>query len=83
MSTQLQVFGDDFDTPEGTCIRDYGHVADLCAAHLLAMKRARERLARNDYRRAGVGSTSMRIPTAFMMSMKLFNSGFPRGESVR
>ena len=36
--TQLQVFGDDFDTPDGTCIRDYVHVADLCAAHLLAMK---------------------------------------------
>ena len=37
--TQLQVFGDDFDTPDGTCIRDYVHIADLCAAHLLAMER--------------------------------------------
>jgi UDP-glucose-4-epimerase GalE len=36
--TQLQVFGDDFDTPDGTCIRDYVHIADLCAAHLLAME---------------------------------------------
>ena len=38
-ATQLQVFGDDFDTPDGTCIRDYVHIADLCAAHLLAMDR--------------------------------------------
>ncbi|QJR11726.1 UDP-glucose 4-epimerase [Usitatibacter rugosus] len=38
-ATQLQVFGDDFDTPDGTCIRDYVHVSDLCAAHLLAMRR--------------------------------------------
>jgi UDP-glucose-4-epimerase GalE len=37
--TQLQVFGDDFDTPDGTCIRDYVHIADLCTAHLLAMER--------------------------------------------
>jgi len=37
--TRLQVFGDDFDTPDGTCIRDYVHVTDLCAAHLLAVDR--------------------------------------------
>ena len=37
--TRLQVFGDDFDTPDGTCIRDYVHIADLCAAHLLALER--------------------------------------------
>ena len=40
--------------------------------------------ARKDYRRTGLsGSTSIRIPTAFMISMKLFNFGFPRDESVR
>ena len=37
--TRLQVFGDDFDTPDGTCVRDYVHIADLCAAHLLALQR--------------------------------------------
>ena len=37
--TKLQVFGDDFDTPDGTCVRDYVHIADLCAAHLLALQR--------------------------------------------
>lgn len=37
--TQLRVFGDDFDTPDGSCVRDYVHIADLCAAHLLAMER--------------------------------------------
>jgi UDP-glucose-4-epimerase GalE len=34
--TTLKVFGDDFDTPDGSCVRDYIHVQDLCAAHLLA-----------------------------------------------
>lgn len=34
---QLSVYGDDYDTPDGTCIRDYIHVDDLCQAHLLAL----------------------------------------------
>ena len=34
---KLQVFGDDYDTTDGTCIRDYVHVLDLAAAHLLAL----------------------------------------------
>lgn len=35
---QLNVFGDNYDTPDGTCIRDYVHVSDLCAAHMLALQ---------------------------------------------
>jgi UDP-glucose-4-epimerase GalE len=33
----LTVFGDDYDTPDGTCIRDYIHVLDLASAHLSAL----------------------------------------------
>jgi UDP-glucose 4-epimerase len=36
---ELTVFGDDYDTPDGTCIRDYIHVDDLCRAHLLALNK--------------------------------------------
>ena len=35
---EMQVFGNDYDTPDGTCIRDYIHVCDLCEAHLLALE---------------------------------------------
>ena len=35
-ATTLTVFGNDYDTPDGTCIRDYVHVDDLAAAHLTA-----------------------------------------------
>lgn len=35
----IKVFGDDYDTPDGTCIRDYVHVEDLCSAHRLALDR--------------------------------------------
>jgi UDP-glucose 4-epimerase len=34
---KLPIYGDDYPTPDGTCIRDYIHVADLAAAHLLAL----------------------------------------------
>jgi UDP-glucose 4-epimerase len=36
---QIAIYGADYDTPDGTCIRDYVHVLDLCEAHLLALKR--------------------------------------------
>lgn len=35
---KLQVFGDDYDTPDGTAIRDFLHVEDIAQAHILAMK---------------------------------------------
>ena len=35
---QISMFGTDYDTPDGTCIRDYVHIADLCEAHWLALQ---------------------------------------------
>jgi len=37
----VKIFGDDYDTPDGTCIRDYIHVSDLAQAHILALKKLR------------------------------------------
>jgi UDP-glucose 4-epimerase len=37
----ISIFGDDYETPDGTCIRDYVHVCDLCAAHVLALEAIR------------------------------------------
>lgn len=39
----MQIFGDDYPTPDGTCIRDYVHVCDLADAHLLALDMLRSR----------------------------------------
>jgi UDP-glucose 4-epimerase len=36
---QITIFGDDYDTPDGTCIRDYVHVVDLAKAHVVAIER--------------------------------------------
>jgi len=38
----LQVFGDDYPTPDGTCLRDYVHVTDLADAHVRALEAIRE-----------------------------------------
>lgn len=38
----IKIFGDDYNTPDGTCIRDYIHVTDLADAHILAVKYLRE-----------------------------------------
>ncbi|MCM1378287.1 MAG: UDP-glucose 4-epimerase GalE [Clostridium sp.] len=40
---ELTVFGDDYNTPDGSCIRDYIDVVDLAKAHVVAMKRMLER----------------------------------------
>lgn len=37
----IQIFGDDYSTPDGSCVRDYIHVTDLAQAHILALKRLR------------------------------------------
>jgi UDP-glucose 4-epimerase len=34
----VTIFGEDYDTPDGTCVRDYIHVLDLCEAHLVALE---------------------------------------------
>lgn len=46
---EARIFGDDYPTPDGTCIRDYIHVGDLVSAHLLALEalESRDRLIYN------------------------------------
>lgn len=47
---KISIFGDDYPTPDGTCIRDYIHVLDLAAAHLSALGALYEdRLVQNVY----------------------------------
>ena len=39
----VKIFGTDYPTPDGTCIRDYIHIEDLCSAHLLALEKLEDK----------------------------------------
>src|SRR5439155_15758265 len=45
----LEVFGDDYPTPDGTCLRDYVHVSDLADAHVRALEAMRTKGASDAY----------------------------------
>lgn len=53
--SEVMIFGDDYQTPDGTCIRDFIHVQDLCRAHLLALKALKEGM-KSDVFNLGSGS---------------------------
>ncbi len=53
---QLKVFGEDYNTPDGTCIRDYIHVVDLAKAHVIAIKRLLENKNEKNYEFFNLGT---------------------------
>jgi len=46
---ELQIFGDDYETPDGTCVRDYVHIEDLADAHLLALEHLKKGMKSNAF----------------------------------
>ena len=66
---QLSVFGDDYPTKDGTCIRDYIHVVDLAKAHVAALKRLLHNENSSNYEvfniGTGKGSSVLEVITAF------------------
>ena len=56
---RLKVFGDDYDTPDGTCIRDYIHVDDLAAAHVKSL----------EYLASGGATTAVNVGTGIGSSV--------------
>ena len=64
----LKVFGDDYPTPDGTCIRDYIHVDDLAGAHIAAI----------DHLRSGGASTAVNVGTGVGSSVKEVLDGIER-----
>ncbi len=65
---QLTIFGNDYDTPDGTCIRDYIYIVDLAKAHVAAMARVLdEDIEPIEYFNIGTGSgnSTLEIVTTF------------------
>ncbi|NNL82481.1 MAG: UDP-glucose 4-epimerase GalE, partial [Winogradskyella sp.] len=69
MREQLAVFGEDYPTPDGTCIRDYIHVVDLAKAHVVALRRLIEQNNKSNYEvfnlGTGKGSSVLEVINAF------------------
>ena len=42
--SEIEIYGTDYDTPDGTCIRDYIHIDDLCRAHLLTLEKLEDNI---------------------------------------
>mgnify|MGYP001337947207 CR=1 FL=1 len=53
---ELKVFGNDYDTPDGSCLRDYLHVVDLAKAHVVAVKRLIGKRNRKNYEVFNLGT---------------------------
>lgn len=53
---KLSVFGDDYPTPDGTCIRDYIHVVDLARAHVVALERLLDEEQNTNYEVFNLGT---------------------------
>lgn len=70
--SQLSVFGDDYETPDGTAIRDYIHVVDLAKAHIAALKRLLNKDNESNFEHynigTGKGTSVLEIITAFQNS---------------
>lgn len=69
LRTQLSVFGNDYPTEDGTCIRDYIHVVDLAKAHVTALKRLINKQNDDNYEvfniGTGKGSSVLEVISAF------------------
>ncbi len=65
----ITVFGNDYNTPDGSCIRDYIHVVDLAKAHIAALKRQEEKRQEGNFEifnvGTGKGSTVLEVVKAF------------------
>ncbi len=67
---ELSIFGDDYNTPDGTCIRDYIDVVDLSKAHVVAIRRLLENKNKANYEYFNIGTGNglsvMQLVNAFM-----------------
>ncbi|SFZ90875.1 UDP-glucose 4-epimerase [Flaviramulus basaltis] len=66
---QLSVFGDDYPTSDGTCVRDYIHVVDVAKAHVIALERLLENKNKENYETfnlgTGKGSSVLEVVKSF------------------
>ena len=80
---ELGIFGNDYDTPDGTCVRDYIHVCDLATGHVAALKKIQENIGLGIYNLGtGKGYSVLDVVNNFMEAtgVKIPYSFKPRRE---
>ncbi|MCX7913569.1 MAG: UDP-glucose 4-epimerase GalE [Thermodesulfovibrionales bacterium] len=78
---KLQIYGTDYNTPDGTCIRDYIHVEDLADAHLLSLKYLTEGGKSNIFN-CGYGR-GFSVKEIISVAKKVTKTDFPTEEALR
>lgn len=76
---KLMIFGTDYPTPDGTCIRDYIHVNDLASAHILAL----EYLTGNEAGLKPCTTNPPNVAQPFRAASQVMNCGYGHGFSVK
>jgi UDP-glucose 4-epimerase len=81
---QLSIFGDDYDTPDGTGVRDYIHVVDLAKGHVAALDRLYEGEGENEQDTTAIGCEAVNLGTGKGVSVLELVEGMTRatGKSV-
>jgi len=79
--SQIDIFGTDYSTPDGTCLRDYVHVTDLASAHLLALSSLMEGSDSNIFNLGNSKGYSVR--DVIDLSRKITGKPIPERESTR
>ena len=69
---ELKIFGNNYDTPDGTCVRDYIHVSDVASGHICALKNFEEKPGLSLYNLGtGQGFSVLEIVKTFEKIYKL------------
>ncbi len=81
---KITVFGRDYDTPDGTCIRDYIHIVDLCSAHSLALRKLMETNISRRYNLGnGAGFSVQEVIAAAQKPIKVAEGERREGDPAR
>lgn len=81
-NTEVEIFGDDYATPDGTCVRDYLHVMDLAAAHVQALQMLQEQKTLPFALNLGTGQGHS-VKDIIQMVTKITGKSFPVKLSAR
>ena len=79
---EVKIFGTDYPTPDGTCVRDYIHVSDLAAAHVVGLKALIGRKVESQAINLGTG-TGYSVREVVQAAQRITNSNFRVTEAPR